>query len=113
LHIPELKEGIEKVIEADPLAVQKTIGTQFKKLILEPIAQGELSCLRDLPASSSLMGWTNVCMGGIKRIFCIVYSFLWSNLTFFSASSSRASPILALFENLTLLHWHMKAKAGL
>jgi uridine kinase len=84
LNILELKEGIEKVIEADPSVVQKANGAQFKKLIMEPIVQSELSFRHD--ASSLLMGWMNVWTGHIKPVFCVVYSFLWSKRTFPSAS---------------------------
>ena len=37
------------------------------------------------------MGSMNVWTGRINPVFCVVYFFLWSNLTFPSASSSPAS----------------------
>lgn len=115
LNIPELKEGVEKVIEADPSVVQKAMGAQFKKLILEPIAQSELSFRHDLPCVIVVDG-ADECLDGTYQtsiLRCIFLSLEQANFPFcfFCESLLRASPILALFENSTLLH--TKAKAAL
>ncbi|KIM43734.1 hypothetical protein M413DRAFT_443639 [Hebeloma cylindrosporum] len=84
LNIPELKEGIEKVIEADPSVPRKAVGAQFKKLILEPIAQNELSRRHDLPCVIVVDG-VDDCLDGTYQssiLRCIFLSLEQLNFPF-------------------------------
>ena len=46
-HIPELKPGMRKVVDAEPAIAEKALKDQFVKLILEPLSEMKQTSLQD------------------------------------------------------------------